>query len=69
MEKRITELEIKTAYLEDTIQQLDSVICQQQNQIDALKKQYKQLTESADDPAESGKDHLSTLLDEAPPHY
>ena len=43
MDKRITELEIKVAYQEDTIQQLDRVICQQQDQIDSLKKQMTQL--------------------------
>ncbi len=69
MEKRITELEIKTAYLEDTIQQLDSVICQQQNQIDALKKHFKQLTDSTEDLSENNKDNLPTLLDDLPPHY
>mgnify|MGYP003625124004 CR=1 FL=1 len=69
MEKRITELEIKTAYLEDTIQQLDSVICQQQNQIDALKKKFKQLTDSTEDLSENNKDNLPTLLDDLPPHY
>lgn len=44
MDERITELEIKVAYQEDTIQQLDRVLCQQQDQIDSLKKQIKELT-------------------------
>jgi len=68
MEKRITELEIKVAYQEDTIQQLDSVICQQQKQIDAFKKQLQQLTDSAKNDQEDGKDGPS-MLDEVPPHY
>lgn len=68
MEKRITELEIKVAYQEDTIQQLDRVICQQQDQIDSLKKQFKQLTENAQQSAESGKSLFSDV-DEVPPHY
>lgn len=68
MDKRITELEIKVAYQEDTIQQLDSVICRQQDQIDALKKQFKRLTESAQDLSEGSKDNQS-LFDDIPPHY
>ncbi|PCI20924.1 MAG: SlyX protein [Piscirickettsiaceae bacterium] len=67
MQKRITELEIKVAYQEDTIQQLDRVICQQQDQIDTLRKQFRQLTESAQEPNDS-KEFLSAI-DERPPHY
>lgn len=68
MNERITELEIKIAYQEDTIQQLDSVICQQQEQIDLLIKQFKQLTQSSQDATEDAKS-LFTALDEVPPHY
>ncbi|OUR85493.1 SlyX protein [Cycloclasticus sp. 44_32_T64] len=68
MEKRITELEIKVAYQEDTIQQLDRVICQQQDQIDSLKKQFKQLAQNAQDPNEEAKS-LFSAIDEVPPHY
>ncbi|PHS72603.1 MAG: SlyX protein [Cycloclasticus sp.] len=68
MDKRITELEIKVAYQEDTIQQLDSVICRQQDQIDALKKQFKQLTETTKDMSEDSKDSQS-IIDDIPPHY
>ncbi len=68
MEKRITELEIKLAYQDDTIQQLDGVICQQQKQIDALEKQLKQLMGSMSDPADGSLEKPS-LFDELPPHY
>jgi len=68
MNERITELEIKLAYQEDTIQQLDRVICQQQDQIDSLKKQFKQLTESSQNSAEDGES-LFSALDDVPPHY
>ena len=33
---RLVEVETKLAYQEDTIQQLNEVICRQQDQIDAL---------------------------------
>ncbi len=68
MDKRITELEIKVAYQEDTIQQLDSVICRQQDQIDALKKQFKQLSDTAKDLSDGSKDSQS-IFDDIPPHY
>ena len=68
MSERITELEIKVAYQEDTIQQLDSVVCQQQEQIDLLIKQFKQLKQSSQDSTEGAKS-LFSALDEVPPHY
>ncbi|HAI97252.1 MAG: SlyX protein [Cycloclasticus sp.] len=68
MDKRITELEIKVAYQEDTIQQLDRVICQQQDQIDSLKKQMTQLIKNAQQATEEGRNLLSDS-NEVPPHY
>ena len=68
MDKRITELEIKVAYQEDTIQQLDRVICQQQDQIDSLKKQMTQLIKNAQQATEEGRNLLSDSK-EVPPHY
>lgn len=68
MDKRITELEIKLAYQEDTIQQLDSVICRQQDQIDALKKQFKQLSDTAKALSDGSKGSQS-MFDDVPPHY
>jgi len=68
MDKRITELEIKVAYQEDTIQQLDSVICKQQDQLDALKKQLMQLSDSTKELTEDIKSGQSQL-DDVPPHY
>ncbi|PHR48538.1 SlyX family protein [Cycloclasticus sp.] len=68
MDERITELEIKVAYQEDTIQQLDRVLCQQQDQIDSLKKQIKELTNCSQDTSTDTKS-LFSALDEVPPHY
>jgi SlyX protein len=68
MDKRITELEIKVAYQEDTIQQLDSVVCKQQDQIDALKKQLIQLSDSTKEISEDIKGSQSPV-DDVPPHY
>jgi SlyX protein len=68
MNERLTELEIKVAYQEDTIQQLDRVICKQQDQIDLLTKQIKQLSHSAQQ-SEGGEKGLLSAIDEVPPHY
>ena len=68
MNKRITELEIKVAYQEDTIQQLDNVVCKQQDQIDALKKQLIQLSDSTKEISEDIKGSQSPV-DDVPPHY
>ncbi|ORU93373.1 MAG: SlyX protein [Cycloclasticus sp. symbiont of Bathymodiolus heckerae] len=68
VDERITELEIKAAYQEDTIQQLDRVICRQQDQLDSLQKQLKQLKEGAQDPS-NGEQSLFNALDDVPPHY
>ncbi len=68
MDKRITELEIKVAYQEDTIQQLDSVVCKQQDQLDALKKQLIQLSDSTKELSEDVKGSQSAV-DDIPPHY
>jgi len=68
MNARLTELEIKLAYQEDTIQQLDSVICRQQEQIDKLQQQFKQLTQTMASPGDAGSSSAS-LFDELPPHY
>ncbi|MFT7300480.1 MAG: SlyX protein [Porticoccus sp.] len=64
---RLVEVETKLAYQEDTIQQLNEVICRQQDQIDGLLVQYELLVNrmkelDADRP--DGDD-----LDERPPHY
>ncbi len=67
MENRITELEIKVAYQEDTVQQLDRVICKQQDQIDSLIKSLKQLSDNAQEP-EATKS-LFSAIDDVPPHY
>lgn len=68
MNARLTELEIKLAYQEDTIQQLDSVICRQQEQIDKLQQQFKQLTQAMASPDDANNGSTS-LFDELPPHY
>lgn len=68
MEDRITELEMKVAFQDDTINQLDAVICKQQKQIDLLISQQKQLLGFANDSAKDTK-AAPSLMDDIPPHY
>ena len=67
MEERITELESRLAFQDDTIQKLNDVIVEQQQQIDQLSVQMSEL-----------KEQIQSLVpvlvaDEAqetpPPHY
>jgi SlyX protein len=66
---RITELEIRLAYMEDTLAALDKVVSQQTDYIGRLEKahrrlfdQFSQLRDSADGPA-------APAVESPPPHY
>ncbi|MDX2350624.1 MAG: SlyX family protein, partial [Porticoccus sp.] len=64
---RLVEVETKLAYQEDTIQQLNDVICRQQDQIDALLVKYALLVtqvKELDNDLPEGDE-----VDERPPHY
>lgn len=66
-EKRLVDIETKIAYQEDTIMQLNNVVCEQQKQIDQLEATCKLLIDRIRElsPAEeTGKPKI-----EIPPHY
>lgn len=65
-ESRLTELEIKASYVEDTLDRLNDVIVRQQAQIDALLRELAALRLQAQPDDGPG---LSSLRDELPPHY
>lgn len=65
LEQRITELEIKASFAEDTVEQLNAVVVRQQAQIDRLIRELVELRDRA--AAEPGASR--TLRDELPPHY
>lgn len=65
-ENRLEELEVKVAYHEDTIQQLNDVIVNQQKEIERLKAWYQEFTTRLDGLTASFQ---SKLDDEIPPHY
>ena len=65
-EQRLTNLEVKAAFSEDQLDQLDQVIVRQQAQIDALIREVRSLR---DRQPESGQAAMRQPRDELPPHY
>jgi len=64
---RIIELEIKVAYQEDLLQELNKIVSQQQQQIDRLEAICKLLNERIKSlSTESGS---GENVEEVPPHY
>lgn len=64
-EQRLTELEIKASFTEDTLDRLNEVVVRQQQQIDLLQRELARWLAQA--PAEGAP--LRSLRDELPPHY
>lgn len=66
MESRITELEIKISYTEDLVEELNRTVFRQQQQIDLLARELRNLR----DQVQSGQpQEFRSLRDEIPPHY
>jgi SlyX protein len=68
IDKRLTDLEIKASFAEDTVEQLNEVVTRQQAQIDRLIRELVELrdrTAAAGDPGAAP----GTPRDELPPHY
>jgi SlyX protein len=64
---RIIELEIKAAYQEDLLQELNKIVGQQQQQIDRLDATCKLLNERIKSLSTEGSS--AENIDEVPPHY
>lgn len=62
METRVTELEVKLAFTEDLLEALNQTVYRQQEQIDRLERQVRELLQNL--PTEQ-----RSLRDELPPHY
>lgn len=67
LEQRITDLEIKASFAEDTVEQLNAVVVRQQEQIDRLIRELVALRNQAASAADPGA--FRSLRDELPPHY
>lgn len=67
VDQRLTELEIKSAFTEDLVEELNRTIVRQQQQIDLLVRELLQLRDQAD--SAQAQPTLRSLRDELPPHY
>jgi SlyX protein len=65
-EQRIIELEIKAAYKEDLLQELNKIVAQQQHQIHLLEKTCQLLHERMNSLRLENGDEV---IDPPPPHY
>jgi SlyX protein len=63
----LIELETKMSYQEDTIQQLNDVVCRQQNQIDELMEKCNLLLSRTKELSDKLPDGVANM--EKPPHY
>lgn len=66
IEDRLTELEIKASFTEDMLDQLNTVVVRQQQQIDLLLREVLALREAR---PEADPTSSRSLRDELPPHY
>lgn len=66
IDERLTDLEVKASFTEDTVEQLNQVIVRQQAQIDRLIRELVELRDRTS-AAEPGTPRI--LRDELPPHY
>lgn len=66
--QRLEELEMRSAYQEDTINQLNDIVIKQQNLLDQLTLNVQQLQTRIHEQDEDTINNPS-LQDEKPPHY
>jgi SlyX protein len=66
LEARITELEIKLSFAEDTVEVLNAAVFRQQQQIDSLVQEIRMLRQQVQS---SQPGEQRSLRDEIPPHY
>ena len=67
VDQRLTELEIKAAFTEDLVEELNHTIVRQQQQIDLLVRELLRLRDQAE--SAQTQPGLRSLRDELPPHY
>ena len=65
-DKRLTELEIKLSFQEDLLDQLNTIIVRQQQEIDLLMREVRQLRQQM---PEGAGPSFSRASEELPPHY
>lgn len=65
MQERVTELEIKFTYLEDTVDKLNQVVIRQQEEIERLERRLAELEERR----WTGTGYDPSTPQGPPPHY
>lgn len=66
-EQRFIDLEIKIGFMEDLLDNLNTLVARQQQHIDLLVKEVSALRHQQDDGG--GTPSFRSLRDELPPHY
>lgn len=66
IDKRLTDLEVKSGFTEDLLDHLNQLVARQQQQIDLLINEVIQLRQQVND---AGGGTFRSLRDEMPPHY
>ena len=66
--KEIQDLQVKVAFLENTLSKISDEYYQQQRDLENLKRHYKVLMEKLNMVSSSGT-QVSDFSDEKPPHY
>jgi len=66
-DQRLTDLEIKASFTEDTLEQLNQVVVRQQQEIEWLVRELTQLRKQMPEGGAAGG--LSRASEELPPHY
>jgi SlyX protein len=64
IDRRLTDLEIKSSYAEDLLDTLNQTIFRQQEQIDMLMQEVRALRQQS-----AGNGAQRNLRDDLPPHY
>ena len=67
LQARMEALEIKASYADDLLEELNTTIYKQQQQIDRLVQMVKDLHQRM--PEQGGGAAVGSLRDELPPHY
>ena len=71
-EQRFTDMEMRLAFLEHSVQTLDQVIQDLGETLDRTRRELVDLKDTMNTYAHDGKENLSSterLLNEKPPHY
>ena len=63
-ERRLTDLEVKSSFAEDLLEQLNQTVYRQQQQIEQLARELAELRQRIPD-----EDGTGPAADELPPHY